>query len=479
VEIAERPLSIGRDPDCDIVVPDARVSRRHAEARPLPDGGVEIADLGSSNGTFVDGSRVTDPVRLTAGQSVQVGDTVLLADPMRPGGDKTVVGQSAVPPPPPPPAGAAAPGAGRTGGGQRRPTTEVLHLRRSVRRNTIIGVAALAAVVIAAGIVTWVILAGGDDERSIAEIVDDTRDSTVEVLASAGGDLQGGGTGWVYDAERGLIVTNAHVVNSGTEFEVALEEDEDPREAELVAVAPCEDLAVLRTDDTEGLRTLPLGDQSSLDLGDTIVALGYPGSASREGNLTATSGVVSVVRTGFDLEAIDVPQYPNVIQTDTVINPGNSGGPLIDTDARLVGVNSAGITLLGGRTIQGQGYAIGVDRVKEIVPTLIEGDSISWTGMGFVFPGPGDDAALEQIGLPGEDGILVPFAVEGTPAAQAGFGERPVLVVGVNGQRIDASLPSYCDAAGETEAGRQITFTVAQAGGVGTQDVRVSVAGEE
>jgi pSer/pThr/pTyr-binding forkhead associated (FHA) protein len=311
VEVADRPLSIGRDPDCDIVVPDARVSRRHAEVRPVVGGGAEVVDLGSSNGTFVDGTRVTEPVPLTAGQSLQVGDTVLRADPMRPGGDKTVIGESAVPPPPPPPD---APAGGAPGSGQRRPTTEVLNLRRSVRRNTVIGVAALAAVVVAAGVITWIVLSGGgDDERSVAEIVDDSRDSTVEVLAAIDGDIQGGGTGWVYDAERGLIVTNAHVVNAGTEFEVALEEDEDPREAELVAVAPCEDLAVLRTDDTDGLRTLPLGDQESLDLGDTIVALGFPGSASREGNLTATSGVVSVARTAFDLEAIDVPQYPNVI----------------------------------------------------------------------------------------------------------------------------------------------------------------------
>ena len=369
------------------------------------------------------------------------------------------------PPPPPPAAGAAAGPSGAsqsaTPGGQRKPTTEILNLRRTVRRNTVIGVAALAAILIVGAIVTLLLVSGGDgggdDERTVAEIVDDARSSTVEVLASVDGDLQGGGTGWVFDADAGVIVTNAHVVNSGTTFEVALE-GEDPRDAELVGVAPCDDLAVLRVGATDGLRTLPLGDQESLELGDEIVALGFPGSASQEGNLTATSGVVSVVRTRFDLEGVDVPQYPNVIQTDTVINPGNSGGPLIDTMSRLVGVNSAGITLLNGRAIQGQGYAIGVDRVKEVVPTLVAGDSIDWTGMLFLFPSADDIPSLESVGLPPIDGIVVPAAVEGTPAAAAGFGERPVLITGVNGERIDGSLPSYCDAAGGTSAGDQITL---------------------
>ena len=485
IDVADGPVTIGRDPASDVVVADARVSRRHAELRPLPGGGVEVVDLGSSNGTFIDGTRITDPTRLAPGQGIQVGDTVLTAEAAPGGANATVIGASVPPPPPPPPpAGAAAGPAGApqgaTPGGQRKPTTEILNLRRTVRRNTVIGVSALAAILIVAAIVTLLLVNGGDGdgdgERSVAEIVDDARSSTVEVLASVDGELQGGGTGWVFDADAGVIVTNAHVINSGTTFEVALE-DEEPRDAEILGVAPCDDLAVLRVDDTDGLRTLPLGDQESLELGDEIVALGFPGSASQEGNLTATSGVVSVVRTRFDLESVDVPQYPNVIQTDTVINPGNSGGPLIDTRSRLVGVNSAGITLLNGRAIQGQGYAIGVDRVKEVVPTLVAGDSIDWTGMLFLFPSADDIPSLQSVGLPPLDGLVVPAAVDGTPAAAAGFGERPVLITGVNGERIDGSIPSYCDAAGGTAAGNQLTFSVVQPGATSSQDVRVSVAG--
>ena len=98
-----------------------------------------------------------------------------------------------------------------------------------------------------------------------------------------------------------------------------------------------------------------------------------------------------------------MPQYPNVLQTDAAINPGNSGGPLVNTDGELVGVNSAGITDLGGRTIQGQGYAIGVDRVKEIVPTLRQGRSIGWTGLGFGFePNASPPGAVGEPGLVGD-----------------------------------------------------------------------------
>jgi 2-alkenal reductase len=207
-----------------------------------------------------------------------------------------------------------------------------------------------------------------------------------------------------------------------------------------------------------------------------VVAVGFPGTASERANLVPTTGVVSVIDTRFDLAGVDVPQYPNVIQTDAVINPGNSGGPLVDTQARLVGVNSAGITLLGDRTIQGQGYAIGVDRVKQIVPRLRSGRSIGWTGMGVVHV-TDPSAVAEQLagaGLPSEPGLVVVNAVPGTPAAEAGFGTRPTLVTAVNGQPMDGSLPSYCEAISGGESGSGATFTVAEGDAAGTREVTVA-----
>jgi S1-C subfamily serine protease len=207
-----------------------------------------------------------------------------------------------------------------------------------------------------------------------------------------------------------------------------------------------------------------------------VVAVGYPGTASRRANLVPTTGVISVVRTRFDLEGIDVPQYPNVIQTDAAINPGNSGGPLVDTHGRLIGVNSAGITLLDDRTVQGQGYAIGVDRVKEVLPRLRAGRSIGWTGMDLIHVAdPAKSASdLAAAGLPESRGLVVTDVVAGTPAAAAGFGKAPVLITAVNGRTMDGSLAAYCSAIGGGEDSPQATFSVVRSGSTRADEVTVA-----
>jgi S1-C subfamily serine protease len=370
------------------------------------------------------------------------------------------LGAGAAPPPPPP-----------------SPSVVERHRLRATTRTAVVvaAVAVVAAAVVVALAAGGVI--GGDDEgpaeATIPEIVDAVRPSTVVVNSLVDGRPAGSGTGWVLDAEQGLIVTNQHVTNAGSEFTVGVGDSQ--REATLVAAAPCDDLALLEVEDTADLVTLPLGSQADLRQGQTVVAVGFPGTASERANLVPTTGVVSVVSTRFDLDAVDVPHYPNVIQTDAAINPGNSGGPLVDTEGRLVGVNSAGITLLGGRDIQGQGYAIGVDRVKEVVPRLRSGRSLGWTGMGFVHvPDPGAVAAdLRSAGLPVMPGLVVTHAVPGSPAAEAGFGRAPVLVTEVNGQAMDGSLPAYCSAIGDGEDGAEATFTVVEPGATAPTTVSV------
>ncbi|WP_217922988.1 trypsin-like peptidase domain-containing protein [Miltoncostaea oceani] len=457
-------FELGRDPGCDLTLRDGRVSRRHAYLRVRDDGRAELHDLGSANGTYVNGHLLAGPVTLSGGEEIRVGDTSMTTSQQPVSSTATVVGAAA-------PAGAP-PAAGT-------PSPSVIE-RVRLRRTTRWAVAAGAAAVVVAAVV--VVLAvtgafGGDDdtpaEATIPEIVDRVRPSTVAITTLVDGEPQGSGTGWVLDAEQGLVVTNNHVTNGGTGWTVGV--DDAQRPAELVGAAPCEDLALLQVDDTSELVTLPLGSQGDLRQGQTVVAVGFPGTASERANLVPTTGVVSVVSTRFDLAGVDVPQYPNVIQTDAVINPGNSGGPLVDTQGRLVGVNSAGITLLGGRAIQGQGYAIGVDRVKEIVPQLRRGRSIGFTGMGLVHvTDPGEFAAdLASAGLPAAPGLVVQTVVPGSPAEEAGFGREPVLVTAVNGRPMDGSLPAYCAAIGGGESGTEATFTVAEPNRPGRRDVAV------
>ena len=473
VEVTGERFVIGRDEDCDLQLPDEKISRKHASLMTHADGRVILQDLGSTNGTFIDEQRITQPTEVRGDEQVRVGDTQLVLSAEQPSGTPTTIGlmPSGAPRPAPP---------RRTGF-----TAERLILRRSVKRATLIGILAGIAALIAAGAVVFTLLSDDDPPAADApptpdEIVDAIRPATVLVDVQVQGQGVGGGTGWVLDEEQGLIVTNAHVVNAGETFEVGVNGGNPDPEAELqkrsatvVGVAPCEDLAVIKVEDTSGLEEVELGSQTDLKQGETVVALGFPASASLESNLSATVGAVSVVRETFDLESLDVPQYPNVIRTDAAINPGNSGGPLLDLDETLVGVNSAGINLLGGRTIQGEAFAIGVDRVKEIVPTLTKSESIAWTGAGFTFPTSADD--LTALGLPAQDGIILSHAVPGTSAADAGLGQRPALLVAVNGVPIEGYLQSYCDAVGDVGTGQTLTYTVIESGSRQTTDVQVTV----
>ena len=439
VPVPDARIVLGRDESCDLVVDDARVSRRHVELEPRADGRLALRDLGSSNGTFVNGKRV-DSALLEGGEQIQVGGTVLASSRTEPGvrAGTTELGSP----------------------GSFVQTPSAVHRRlveRSLRRVTILATAAIGAVAVSALLLwTGVLPPGGGDRAAVERVVARVASSTVLVEARREGKRVGGGTGWVLDGPEGLVVTNAHVVNGGSS--VLVGNGRGLAEAAIVGVAPCDDLAVLRVRGLGDLRSLPLGDQSSLEQGETVVAVGYPANASAEASLTSTTGVVSVVRTAYREAALDVPRYPNVVQTDAAINPGNSGGPLVDLDAQLVGVSSAGRTRArDGRIVQGQNYAIGVDRVKEIVSVLRKGSSIGWSGLGFDYSG----RATTNGRAPG---IVALGAVPGTAAERAGLGRGGDVLVAVNGMPLDNSLASYCDAVGGGRSGDKVTFSVLQQG---------------
>jgi S1-C subfamily serine protease len=166
---------------------------------------------------------------------------------------------------------------------------------------------------------------------------------------------------------------------------------------------------------------------------------------------------VSVARTRYREDTPDVPKYPNVIQIDAALNPGNSGGPLMGKDEKLIGVNAAVRTENPqGRAIQSQNYAIGVDRVKQVVNYLRLGKSVGWTGLNLSFPTAEELAAKN---LP--TGLLASNAVAGSPAAKAGVGNgKTLLIIGLNGRQVHNTLAGYCEAAAGLRSGQTATFTV-------------------
>jgi putative serine protease PepD len=321
-----------------------------------------------------------------------------------------------------------------------------LRIERKLRNLSIAAGAALTAVALVVVLLVAGVLGGGG-RPSLSAVVSALGPATVFVKANSGET----GSGWALSAADGLIVTNGHVVNGGQTFQVGI--GGALRQATVVADAPCEDLAVLRVSPATGLKTMPLGSQAQVKAGDEVVALGYPRSASGTPKLTATAGVVSVAKTQYQEVTPDIPLYPNVIQTDTPLNPGNSGGPLVSVDEKLIGVNSAVRSQdAQGRAIQNQNYAIGVDRVKEVVGRLRTGRSLGWFGFNLTYPSTAELGTLPP-------GVETAAAVAGTPAAKAVQGKR-LLMIGIDGKRIANTLASYCGAAAGLRSGQVVTLTV-------------------
>ncbi len=141
---------------------------------------------------------------------------------------------------------------------------------------------------------------------------------------------------------------------------------------------------MLRVRDTSGLVTARLAPAGSVRQGETVVAMGFPADAAAGDDPGSTRGVVSARSTTFKDPAPDVPAYPEVLQTDTPLNPGNSGGPLVDLDARVVGVDSAARTTgSDGRALQNVNYAITIDHTRRVLAELRAGRAEAWTGFTF------------------------------------------------------------------------------------------------
>jgi S1-C subfamily serine protease len=355
---------------------------------------------------------------------------------------------------------------------RRRLARAALYGFRDARRSARIGLAlAAAALLVAVGVGVFAI--AGDDEGTSGraggsgavtdDIVAGARDGTIYIRASGLGQ-EAAGTGVLVDAREGLVLTNFHVVALGEDLQAGTPDRLD--DAEIEAAAPCEDLALLRVDGLDGRRAVPLGRQDAVEQGDPVVALGYPVSASGGKSLTSTAGVVSSVNTPLRLPAPDQPRFNNLVQTDAALGAGNSGGPLVGADGKLVGVNTILFTGGAGNPSAEQGYAIGVDRVREVLDDFRDGRSRAWFGAGLLTPPP---AILEREHLPA--GMLATAAQDGTSAADLRL--EQVLITRVDGTRIGSSLASYCRAVGDVESGDERDLTVITGPGRREQTVAV------
>jgi S1-C subfamily serine protease len=223
-----------------------------------------------------------------------------------------------------------------------------------------------------------------------------------------GETLRGMGSGFVWD-NSGHIVTNLHVVGDSDTAEVH-DDENNVYTAEVIGLAPENDLAVLKVSPKRSLRPIPIGTSADLEVGQKVFAIGSPFGLDR----TLTTGIVSAVGRALPFSPGE-RAIENAIQTDAAINPGNSGGPLLDSAGRLIGVNTAIRSPTQGNS--GIGFAVPVDTVNRIVPELIQ------TGRGRTTLGLVYHDGLSQMfrQRTGQAGVAIIDILPGSAAAAAGF----------------------------------------------------------
>lgn len=267
-----------------------------------------------------------------------------------------------------------------------------------------------------------------------AAVVTVINEQTVQTMFGTQEEQQvGAGTGFIID-EEGHIVTNWHVVTGGTSFSVILS-DGTELDAELLGEDPRDDLAVVKIDPESVPATVPLGDSTALQTGESVLAIGSPLGAF--GN-TVTHGIVSALeRDQFSQGGLCL-SYTDLIQHDAAINPGNSGGPLFNLRGEVVGVNTLGLSITqDGRPVQGLFFAVPSKTVAAVVDQLITQGFISapYLGVSITVLNP-QLAALND--LPVDFGVLIRDVRSGGPADEAGI-EPGDIIVALEGEEITAT----------------------------------------
>jgi serine protease DegQ len=229
------------------------------------------------------------------------------------------------------------------------------------------------------------------------------------------------GSGVVVGAD-GTILTNHHVIDGADGIEVLLADGRRAK-ARLIGSDPDTDLAVLRVD-VPGLPAIVLADSDRARIGDVVLAIGNPFGVGQ----TVTMGIVSALgRTQLGINT-----FENFIQTDAAINPGNSGGALVDTEGRLLGINTAIYSRTGGSL--GIGFAIPTSTARHVMEQIVRNGSVV---RGYIGVEPQDvtPELAQAFKLPRKDGAIIAGVMRGGPAEKAGVRTGDILIA-VDGRAI-------------------------------------------
>ena len=302
----------------------------------------------------------------------------------------------------------------------------------------------LALIVLVAGGVAGALIANAINGTSnattpaatscnVTAVADQQLPSVVTIMAGSEG-AGGVGSGEVIRSD-GYILTNNHVITPavGGGMLEALFDDGSTAAATVVGRDPLTDLAVIRVRGVSGLRTIPIGNSTSLRIGQPVIALGAPLGLSS----TVTSGIVSALDRTVHVpgEGQQSALLIDAVQTDAAINPGNSGGALVDCSGDLVGVPTAGASVpspsgeAGGGSI-GLGFAIPVNLATKVADEIISTGTVTHAFIGLQAE-PLSANATRQAGQ--GEGLRVAAVVPGGPAATAGI-RAGDIITSINGR---------------------------------------------
>lgn len=266
-----------------------------------------------------------------------------------------------------------------------------------------------------------------------------------------GGPGGGTGSGVIYTSD-GYIITNNHVVENAETVTVTLSDNREFK-AEVIGTDEKVDLAVIKIE-AAGLPTLEITDSDQAEIGEWVLAVGNPLDLTS----TVTAGIISAKGRSLELirgrDAIE-----SFLQTDAAVNPGNSGGALVDSEGRLLGINTAIATRTG--LFQGYSFAIPVNLVTRIVDDIIEFGSFQRAFLGVsIYPLDADVA--EELGVAINQGVVIDELVDGGSAQYAGLLPRDIIVR-VNDRPI-RDVPELTEMVGRSKVGDVLQITVFRKG---------------
>jgi len=256
--------------------------------------------------------------------------------------------------------------------------------------------------------------------QMIIDAVDKTKNAVVRIdvyKKDKEGKLRrgGSGSGFIFSSD-GLLFTNSHVVDGADKIMVGLL-NENEIEGILIGKDPDTDLAILKIN-TEGYSVAHLGDAEQLQIGQLVIAIGNPYGYQH----TVTTGVVSAL--GRTLQTQSGRMVDNVIQSDAALNPGNSGGPMITTDGKVVGVNTA---MISGA--QGLSFSVDINTAKEIASQLIKNGKVFKAYIGLALQEITINPKIKQhFNLANKKGLFVTRLESDSPATRSQLLEGDIII---------------------------------------------------